>query len=93
MKLDPGMHIGLHLVFFGKTGVTRARLVSGRSRGGAGARLTGGWSRGAGGRTARRWVEQGRAGRVARWRVGGAEEARPRGSPSGEQGKPGSSHG
>jgi hypothetical protein len=25
MKLDPGMHIGLHLVFFGKSGVT-ARL-------------------------------------------------------------------
>jgi hypothetical protein len=24
MKLDPGMHIGLHLVFFGKTGVTVA---------------------------------------------------------------------
>jgi hypothetical protein len=23
MKLDPGMHIGLHLVFFGKTGVTQ----------------------------------------------------------------------
>jgi hypothetical protein len=23
MKLDPGMHIGLHLVFFGKTGVTK----------------------------------------------------------------------
>jgi hypothetical protein len=22
MKLDPGMHIGLHLVFLGKTGVT-----------------------------------------------------------------------
>jgi hypothetical protein len=22
MKLDPGMHIGLHLVFFGKSGVT-----------------------------------------------------------------------
>jgi hypothetical protein len=22
MKLDPRMHIGLHLVFFGKTGVT-----------------------------------------------------------------------
>jgi hypothetical protein len=22
MKLDPGMHIDLHLVFFGKTGVT-----------------------------------------------------------------------
>jgi hypothetical protein len=22
MKLDPGMHIGLQLVFFGKTGVT-----------------------------------------------------------------------
>jgi hypothetical protein len=24
MKIDPGMHIGLHLVFFGKTGVTVA---------------------------------------------------------------------
>jgi hypothetical protein len=23
MKLDPGMHIGLHLVFFGKIGVTQ----------------------------------------------------------------------
>jgi hypothetical protein len=23
MKIDPGMHIGLHLVFFGKTGVTK----------------------------------------------------------------------
>jgi hypothetical protein len=23
MKIDPGIHIGLHLVFFGKTGVTR----------------------------------------------------------------------
>jgi hypothetical protein len=23
MKLDPGMHIGLHLVFFGKSGVTK----------------------------------------------------------------------
>jgi hypothetical protein len=23
MKIDPGMHIGLHLVFFGKTGVTQ----------------------------------------------------------------------
>jgi hypothetical protein len=22
MKLDPGMHIGMHLVFFGKSGVT-----------------------------------------------------------------------
>jgi hypothetical protein len=22
MRIDPGMHIGLHLVFFGKTGVT-----------------------------------------------------------------------
>jgi hypothetical protein len=22
MKLDPGMHIGMHLVFFGKAGVT-----------------------------------------------------------------------
>jgi hypothetical protein len=22
MKIDPGMHIGLHLVFFGKSGVT-----------------------------------------------------------------------
>jgi hypothetical protein len=25
MKIDPGMHIGLHLVFFGKTGVTLLR--------------------------------------------------------------------
>jgi hypothetical protein len=25
MKIDPGMHIGLHLVFFGKTGVTSSR--------------------------------------------------------------------
>jgi hypothetical protein len=25
MKLDPGMHIVMHLVFFGKTGVTRHR--------------------------------------------------------------------
>jgi hypothetical protein len=24
MKLDPGMHIGLHLVFFGKSGVTES---------------------------------------------------------------------
>jgi hypothetical protein len=24
MKLDPGMHIVMHLVFFGKTGVTPA---------------------------------------------------------------------
>jgi hypothetical protein len=24
MKLDPGMHIGMHLVFFGKSGVTCA---------------------------------------------------------------------
>jgi hypothetical protein len=23
MKLDPGMHIGMHLVFFGKAGVTK----------------------------------------------------------------------
>jgi hypothetical protein len=28
MKLDPGMHIGLHLVFFGKIGVTAAYAVS-----------------------------------------------------------------
>jgi ribosomal protein L28 len=28
MKIDPGMHIGLHLVFFGKTGVTRRRKVA-----------------------------------------------------------------
>jgi hypothetical protein len=27
MKLDPGMHIGLHLVFFGKTGVTSPHLA------------------------------------------------------------------
>jgi hypothetical protein len=26
MKLDPGMHIGLQLVFFGKTGVTGVKL-------------------------------------------------------------------
>jgi hypothetical protein len=25
MKLDPGMHIGIHLVSFGKSGVTRGR--------------------------------------------------------------------
>jgi hypothetical protein len=25
MKLDPGMHIGMHLVFFGKAGVTTTR--------------------------------------------------------------------
>jgi hypothetical protein len=25
MKLDPGMHIGLHLVFFGKSGVTSSQ--------------------------------------------------------------------
>jgi hypothetical protein len=30
MKLDPGMHIGLHLVFFGKSGVTRCMLHAGR---------------------------------------------------------------
>jgi hypothetical protein len=30
MKIDPGMHIGLHLVFFGKIGVTSmsTRLLS-----------------------------------------------------------------
>jgi hypothetical protein len=27
MKLDPAMHIGLHLVFFGKTGVTQVQNV------------------------------------------------------------------
>jgi hypothetical protein len=27
MKLDPGMHIGLHLVFFGKTGVALFQYV------------------------------------------------------------------
>jgi hypothetical protein len=35
MKLDPGMHIGMHLVFFGKSGVTVAGLeatVAGASR-------------------------------------------------------------
>jgi hypothetical protein len=26
MKLDPGMHIGMHLVFFGKAGVTKMDL-------------------------------------------------------------------
>jgi hypothetical protein len=30
MKLDPGMHISLHLVFFGKSGVTTARGCHGR---------------------------------------------------------------
>jgi hypothetical protein len=29
MKLDPGMHIIMHLVFFGKTGVTGFPLKSG----------------------------------------------------------------
>jgi hypothetical protein len=28
MKLDPGMHIDLHLVFFGKTGVTTSPFLS-----------------------------------------------------------------
>jgi hypothetical protein len=42
MKIDPGMHIGLHLVFFGKTGVTAWREPAGvralnGSVGGAGA--------------------------------------------------------
>jgi hypothetical protein len=32
MKLDPGMHIGLHLFFFGKTGVTPA-IQDGRAAG------------------------------------------------------------
>jgi hypothetical protein len=27
MKLDPGMHINLHLVFFGKTGVTPCEVI------------------------------------------------------------------
>jgi hypothetical protein len=27
MKFDPGMHIGLHLVFFGKTGVTSGSMA------------------------------------------------------------------
>jgi hypothetical protein len=31
MKIDPGMHIGLHLVFFGKTGVTSHEVGRGRS--------------------------------------------------------------
>jgi hypothetical protein len=26
MKLDPGMHIGMHLVFFGKSGVTCCQI-------------------------------------------------------------------
>jgi hypothetical protein len=29
MKLDPGMHIGLHLVFFGKSGVTPGQQMKG----------------------------------------------------------------
>jgi hypothetical protein len=28
MKLDPGMHIGLHLVFFGKSGVTQSPVAA-----------------------------------------------------------------
>jgi hypothetical protein len=28
MKLDPGVHVGLHLVFFGKTGVTALCILS-----------------------------------------------------------------
>jgi hypothetical protein len=28
MKIDPGMHVGLHLVFFGKTGVTSVEVDS-----------------------------------------------------------------
>jgi hypothetical protein len=29
MKLDPGMHIGMHLVYFGKPGVTiRGRITA-----------------------------------------------------------------
>jgi hypothetical protein len=29
MKLDPGMHIGLYLVFFGKSGVTPSGSTAG----------------------------------------------------------------
>jgi hypothetical protein len=29
MKLDPGMHIGMHLVFFGKSGVTAREVPTG----------------------------------------------------------------
>jgi hypothetical protein len=32
MKLDPGMHIGLHLVFFGKTEVLLPEGARGGSR-------------------------------------------------------------
>jgi hypothetical protein len=28
MKLDPGMHIGLHFVFFGKTGVAESNFIT-----------------------------------------------------------------
>jgi hypothetical protein len=31
MKLDPGMHIVMHLVFFGKTGVTRTEAAAERA--------------------------------------------------------------
>jgi hypothetical protein len=34
MKLDPGMHIGMHLVFFGKSSVTVRERSSERSRAG-----------------------------------------------------------
>jgi hypothetical protein len=29
MKLDPGMHIGMHLISFGKSGVTQVERASG----------------------------------------------------------------
>jgi hypothetical protein len=43
MNLDPGMHIVMHLVIFGKTGVTRREenvaATLGRPRRGSGMRL------------------------------------------------------
>jgi hypothetical protein len=61
MKLDPGMHIGLHLVFFGKSGVTGRR---GRVGGALGPRRR--WE-----------APAGRAGGGRPWIRPAAEETRP----------------
>jgi hypothetical protein len=41
MKLDPGMHIGLHLVFFGKSGVTSLPIAPPEMLGGSPAGVQG----------------------------------------------------
>jgi hypothetical protein len=52
MKLDPGMHIGMHLVFFGKAGVTKTEKASGVCGSGAPRKSeemsVGGWTQTAG---------------------------------------------